>query len=79
MTGFFGTSSFGTEALAATLNSFASGNTSALMNFNTSNLINLTANAAAGKIPGIANWADTIGDLVEKAADLAAEAKGACK
>lgn len=79
MTGFFGTSSFGTGALAATLNSFASGNTGALMNFDASNLINLSANAAASKVPGVRAWADTIGDLVEKATDLAVKANEACQ
>lgn len=29
--------------------------------------------------PGLKAWADTVGDLVEKAADLAATAKEACK
>jgi hypothetical protein len=78
ITGFFGTASFGTGAAAAALNSFASGNLGSIRRFDWSQLTNIAATAAASKIPFVKPWADTIGDLAEQGADLAAKAQEAC-
>jgi hypothetical protein len=53
------------------LNSSASGNLTAVANFGWSQLTNLAVTAAASKIPGVEHWAETIGDLAERGADLA--------
>jgi RHS repeat-associated protein len=78
LTGFFGTTSLVTGAGAAALNSFAGGNTTALQNFEWSQLANLAAKAAATGIPLLKPWADTIGDLAEQGADLSVAAAEAC-
>jgi RHS repeat-associated protein len=77
-TTFFGTVSTVTGAGGAALKSYASGNTSALQNFNWSNLTNIVTAAAASKIPYLDKWADLIGDLAEQAADLALKSEEAC-
>ena len=79
ITGFFGSASFGTGAAAAALNSFANGNLGSIRGFDWSQLTNLAATAAASKIPFVKPWAETIGDLAEQGADLAAHAREACR
>ena len=79
LTTFFTAASTGTAGSAAALRSFASGNPIAVANFALSQLANVTAAAAASKIPFIKPWAKRIGDLAEQAADLAHQAKEACK
>jgi RHS repeat-associated protein len=76
---FFSTASFATGAMASTLNSFASGNMDAVQDFNSSQVTNLVAQTAASKIPLVARWAETIGDLAEQAADLSVTATEACR
>jgi RHS repeat-associated protein len=66
-------------ATAATLESYASGNTSALERFNISQLANLAATAGASKVPFIRKWADRIGDLVEQATALGIQAQEGCR
>lgn len=78
MTTFFGVASFATGAMGSALNSFASGNMDAARDFNSSQVTNLIAQAATSRIPLVARWAETIGDLAEQAADLGATAKEAC-
>jgi RHS repeat-associated protein len=78
-TTFFGTASFLTGAAASMANAFASGNATALLNFNWSNLVNVASTAAASKIPGIGHWAETIGNLAEQGADLAMTGTDACQ
>lgn len=78
-TDFFGTVSVVSGGVAAALNSYASGNASAMWNFNVSQLANLAAKAAASKIPGIKPWAERIGDLAEQASDLALKANEGCR
>jgi hypothetical protein len=46
--------------------------------FNTGQMTKFIAQAAASKVPLVAAWAETIGDLAERATDLAARAKEAC-
>lgn len=77
-TAFFSTASFVTGAAAATLNSFASGGSTALLNFNFTQTEGAIAAAAASKIPGVAAFADTIGDLTGQAAGLATQAAEVC-
>jgi len=79
MTTFFGVTSFATGAAAAVLNSYARGNTTALQNFNWSQLAGLAATAAASKLPFVKPWADRIGDLAGQATDLANSAKEPCQ
>ena len=79
MTTFFGAASFGSGAAASALNSFARGNGTAMRDFNWTQLTNLAATVAAGKIPGVKNWAEVIGDLAEQAADLAVTGGEACQ
>ncbi len=77
-TGFFGTASFVTGAGAAALNSFASGNMTAMRNFNGSQLTNLLASAAVSKVPGLEPWAETLGDLAEQVDDLTHQEEELC-
>ena len=77
-TGFFGTASFITGAGAKALNAFANGNLTAMRNFNGSQVTNLLASAAARKVPGLDRWAETLGDLAERAHDLATEEEALC-
>ena len=79
LTTFFGTTSALTGAAAAALKAYASGNTSAISNFNWSGLATLAATAASSKLPFLKPWADRIGDLAGQAADLAASAKEPCQ
>jgi len=79
MTTFFGTASFTTGAIASALHSFASGDMTAVRNFNSSQVANLIAQAASSRIPLVGRWAETIGDLAEQAADLGATATEACQ
>ena len=74
----FGNTSAVTGAMGSLLNSFASGNIGAIEDFNTSHLTSIAAKLGASKIPLLAPWADTIGDLAEQAAHLGATAKEAC-
>ena len=65
---------------AAALDSFASGNSLCrVTNFALSQLVNLTATAAASRLPIVRPWADRIGDLAEMAADVAHQAQEVCK
>jgi hypothetical protein len=75
VTEFFGTASFITGGLAATLESYANGNSDALWQFDTGQVVNLTTTGVASGIPFLKPWAERIGDLAEKAADLASKAK----
>lgn len=77
-TDFFATVSFVTGEASSTLKSYASGNTGALWHFDTSQLANLAAKAAASRIPVVRPWADRIGDLAEKASDLAMQSDEGC-
>jgi RHS repeat-associated protein len=79
MTDFFGTVSVVSGGAAATLDSYAAGDTRAMWNFNVSQLANLAAKAAASRLPLVKPWADRIGDLAEQAADLALKAKEGCR
>jgi len=79
LTTFFGTTSALTGAAAAGLNAYASGNTSAISNFNWNGLATLAATAASSKLPFLKPWADRIGDLAGQAADLAASTKEPCQ
>jgi RHS repeat-associated protein len=79
MTGFFGTASVITGGAAGALNSFASGNLTSLNNFGWSQLANLTAKAAASRIPAVERWSETIGDLAEQASDLTQNAAEVCQ
>jgi RHS repeat-associated protein len=77
-TGFFGTASFITGAGASALSSFARGDLTAMRNFNGAQVTNLLASAAARKVPGLERWAETLGDLAEKAHDLATQEEALC-
>lgn len=77
--GFFSTASFVTGGGAAVLKSFASGNSTALVNFNFAQAEGAIAAAGASRIPGIAAFADTIGNLTEQAAGLATQAAEVCQ
>jgi RHS repeat-associated protein len=79
LTTFFGTTSALTGSASAALNAYASGNTSAIWKFNWSGLATLAATAASSKLPFLKPWADRIGDLAGKGADLAAKAKDPCQ
>ena len=79
VTDFFATTSFVTGSIAATLKSYASGNSSALWNFDASQVVNLATAAAASRIPFLKPWAERIGDLAEKAGDLASKAEEGCQ
>jgi RHS repeat-associated protein len=68
-----------TGAIGASLESFAAGNTKALMNFNVSQLAGLAATAAATRVPRIKKWAERLGDLAAEATGIAMEAKGGCQ
>ncbi len=78
-TSFFGTASFITGAAGSSLSSFASGDLTALGNFNFSQLYEIAAKAAASRIPGASGFADTVGNLAGQAVDLAAKAPEACQ
>jgi len=72
---FFGNAAYITGALAATLQSYSTGNSDALWQFDEGQAINLSSAAVTSGIPFLKPWAERIGDLAEKAADLAAKAK----
>jgi len=73
------TTSAVTGGIAAGLNSFASGNMTAVKNFNFSQLESIAATASASRIPVLKPWADRIGDLYGKLVDVTAKAKEACR
>lgn len=79
ITEFFSTLSIVTGALGATLNSYANGNTGALLNLDKGQLVNLAATATASRISLIKPWADRIGDLAEKVGDLATKSNEGCQ
>lgn len=77
-TTFFGTASFLTGGTASILNSFASGNLTAMQNFDWGHLINFASTAAASRIPGVEPWAETIGHLAEQGFELSTSAGEVC-
>ena len=77
-TSFFGTVSTLTGGASAALRSFANGNLQDLRSFGWAQFANITAKGASLRIPGIARWADTIGDLSERAFELVNQAQEAC-
>ena len=79
VTEFFTSVSFVTGSAGAIFNSYAGGNTGALSQFNKSQLVNLATTAAASHIPGLKQWADRLGDVVEKAYDLSTESGEGCQ
>jgi RHS repeat-associated protein len=78
-TAFFTTTSFVTGGAAATLKAFASGDATSLANFDFSQAEGLVAAAAASRIPGVGDFADTIGNLTEQAVGLAQQAQEVCQ
>lgn len=78
VTEFFSTVSVVSGGVAAVLNSYGQGNSSAARNFAASQLASLAATAAYSDLPMIKPWAKRIGDLAERAAQLATKVKEAC-
>ena len=78
-TGFFTETSFITGGAAATLKAFASGNSTSLANFDFSQAEGLVAAAAASRLPGVGDFADTIGNLTEQAVGLSQQAQEVCQ
>jgi hypothetical protein len=78
-TAFFATESGITGAAAAALNSFASGNTAALANFDVSSLTGTAASGIAEEIPGVGSYAEVVGQLAEQVADVVNAAQEACE
>lgn len=68
----------GRGAAAATLDSWASGNSTALGNFDFTQAEEAIAAAGANEIPGIAVFAHTISALIGQAAGLATQAAEVC-
>jgi hypothetical protein len=79
MTSYFTSVSYVTGATAATLNSFASGNTAAMWQFGASQTYGALTAGIAGKLPAIKRWADRVGDLTEQAQELASESQEPCE
>jgi hypothetical protein len=71
--------SFVTGGLAAALNSFVNGNPSALADFDFDQIVDLAAKFAASKLPGISQFADSVGDLASQAASISHQAQQGCK
>ncbi len=46
--------------------------------FDKSQITSIIATGAASKIPFVGKWADTVGGMAGRAADLSAAAEGAC-
>ncbi|MGH8191882.1 MAG: RHS repeat-associated core domain-containing protein, partial [Rhodanobacteraceae bacterium] len=76
---FFGAAALFTHASGAVLSSFASGNLTAIGNFDFSSIAGIAANAAASRIPGVSGFAENVGQMAEQAADIAADAQAACQ
>ena len=76
---FFGAAALFTHASGAALNSFASGNMTAIGNFDFSSIAGMAAKAAASRIPGVSGFAENVGQLAEQAAEIAADAQAACQ
>jgi hypothetical protein len=55
------------------------GNTSALTNFNASNLVGLAVTLTASKIPFVKRLGQTLGDAASQAVGLAQQAQGGCQ
>lgn len=68
-----------TGAAAALFSSYANGNTSALTNFNASNLVGLAVTLTASKIPFVKRLGQTLGDAASQAVGLAQQAQGGCQ
>lgn len=77
-TAFFSEASFVTGGGAAVLNSFASGNNRALVNFNFTQAEGAIAAVGASRIPGVGKFADLVGELTGQATSLATQAVEAC-
>jgi RHS repeat-associated protein len=77
-TDFFGGATFAAGTFAVGLKSFAAGNTTALSNFDWNHLAGIAASATASRVPGLAAWAETIGNLAEQGSTLANQADEAC-
>lgn len=79
MTAYFTAVSFVTGAGASAANSFAKGNLAELEHFDFDQLRDIAISAAAKKIPGFGELADTLYSMGEAAADLVERAKEACQ
>ena len=78
MSTYFTVASFISGADASILNAAASGNKTAIQQFNVGQLVSLASQLAATKIPFLAKWSDVISGVAGEAASLAQKAKEAC-